>query len=298
LVPRTPYAGGVPQTPTTFYTSYDLDDPTGVDRAILQFVATGGAQATLKTRCLNGPAVDQVLAQEDAPTSATLWLLQDNLETVRNVVDNAGSVINDIEYDPYGNITSVTNPSAGGAATSLATDITYTGQLYDPDTGLYYFRHRWYDARTGTFTTQDPKGFAAGDANLYRYVGNSPTNDVDPSGLKVKGVALNFQFTCALGGELSLYLLSDDQGRQALVLGYSARAGLQGDLSLAGVLSQGDLPSFIKGQAWDVSAGLKGGIGPSGGWNNRCGWFGTFGLGLGGGLSGGYGSSRVIWKNY
>ena len=178
-MPRTPYAGGVPQTPTTFYTSYDLDDPTGVDRAILQFVATGGAQATLKTRCLNGPAVDQVLAQEDAPTSATLWLLQDNLETVRNVVDNAGSVINDIEYDPYGNITSVTNPSAGGAATSLATDITYTGQLYDPDTGLYYFRHRWYDARTGTFTTQDPKGFAAGDANLYRYVGNSPTNDVD-----------------------------------------------------------------------------------------------------------------------
>lgn len=29
-----------------------------------------------------------------------------------------------------------------------------------------------------------PIGFAAGDANLYRYVGNSPTNRVDPSGLK------------------------------------------------------------------------------------------------------------------
>lgn len=30
---------------------------------------------------------------------------------------------------------------------------------------------------------QIPLGFAAGDANLYRYVGNNPTNATDPSGL-------------------------------------------------------------------------------------------------------------------
>lgn len=34
---------------------------------------------------------------------------------------------------------------------------------------------------------QDPLGFAAGDANLYRYVGNSPTNFTDPSGLSPVG---------------------------------------------------------------------------------------------------------------
>ena len=28
----------------------------------------------------------------------------------------------------------------------------------------------------GRFVSQDPKGFAAGDANLYRYVANDPTN--------------------------------------------------------------------------------------------------------------------------
>lgn len=37
--------------------------------------------------------------------------------------------------------------------------------------------------RAGGLTT-DPLGFLAGDANLYRYVGNNPTNNTDPSGLQ------------------------------------------------------------------------------------------------------------------
>lgn len=40
-----------------------------------------------------------------------------------------------------------------------------------------------FDASVGRFTTTDPLGFAAGDPNLYRYVGNGPTNATDPSGL-------------------------------------------------------------------------------------------------------------------
>jgi hypothetical protein len=47
---------------------------------------------------------------------------------------------------------------------------------------LYYNRARYLDPTTGRWTTQDPLGFAAGDANLYRYVGNTPTLLVDPSG--------------------------------------------------------------------------------------------------------------------
>jgi hypothetical protein len=33
----------------------------------------------------------------------------------------------------------------------------------------------------------EPLGFAAGDANLYRYVGNDPVNDTDPTGESDKG---------------------------------------------------------------------------------------------------------------
>jgi uncharacterized protein RhaS with RHS repeats len=36
----------------------------------------------------------------------------------------------------------------------------------------------------GRWISEDPIGFAAGDANVYRYVGNVPTTNVDPLGLQ------------------------------------------------------------------------------------------------------------------
>ena len=44
-----------------------------------------------------------------------------------------------------------------------------------------------YDPTVGRFLEEDPKGFAAGDANLNRYVGNNPLNYTDPSGTNAEG---------------------------------------------------------------------------------------------------------------
>ncbi len=41
---------------------------------------------------------------------------------------------------------------------------------------------RWYDATTGRWITEDPVGLGP-DSNPYRYCGNDPTNEIDPSGL-------------------------------------------------------------------------------------------------------------------
>jgi len=40
-----------------------------------------------------------------------------------------------------------------------------------------------FDPTIGRWLTQDPLAFEAGDADLYRYCGNDPTNAVDPTGL-------------------------------------------------------------------------------------------------------------------
>ncbi len=126
-------------------------------------------------RFLYGPAVDQVLADEDVQGNV-LWMLADNIGTIRDVVDSNGTVVNHISYDPFGQVTGETNPGIGDT-------FGFAGMVNDSATGLDYDEARFYDPATERFVSQDPIGLASGDANFYRYVGNDPTNLVDPSGL-------------------------------------------------------------------------------------------------------------------
>ena len=126
------------------------------------------------SRYLHGPQIDQVLAQETSDGEVR-WALADHQSSVRDLIDSDGNVLNHITYDSYGQVTSETNPE-------LDFRFGYTGRERDEETGLYYYRARYFDPAVGTFVSEDPLGFGAGDANVYRYVGNSPTNYSDPSG--------------------------------------------------------------------------------------------------------------------
>jgi RHS repeat-associated protein len=88
--------------------------------------------------------------------------------------------LGDITYDSFGKIVAASVTPAG--ARSL---FGYAGSVYDSATGLDYMNARYYDPNTGRFLSEDPTGFAAGDANLYRYVGNNPVNAIDPTGLNM-----------------------------------------------------------------------------------------------------------------
>ena len=65
----------------------------------------------------------------------------------------------------------------GGAATPLR----FPGQYEDPETGLHYNNHRYYDPLTGRYLTPDPLGLAPAP-NPHTYVPN-PTIATDPLGL-------------------------------------------------------------------------------------------------------------------
>ncbi|MEK7079134.1 MAG: RHS repeat-associated core domain-containing protein, partial [Patescibacteria group bacterium] len=53
--------------------------------------------------------------------------------------------------------------------------------------GLNYYRARYYDPQLKRFISEDPIGLEGG-INVYAYVGNEPTNWIDPEGLKgIKG---------------------------------------------------------------------------------------------------------------
>ena len=86
-------------------------------------------------------------------------------------------------FDPWG----VPYASSSNAPSPL--EPSWQGRERD-ETGLSYFRARYYDAGgvtdstslIGHFISRDPAGFSAG-INVYAFGGNDPLNMADPSGM-------------------------------------------------------------------------------------------------------------------
>ena len=58
----------------------------------------------------------------------------------------------------------------------------FTGRRFDTETGLYYYRARYYHPEIGRFLQTDPIGYGDG-MNWYAYCQNSPLARIDPFGL-------------------------------------------------------------------------------------------------------------------
>jgi RHS repeat-associated protein len=160
--------GSGPQTATIERFFYDRDH--------IKLVFNGSN--TLIRRYLHGPTIDQILADEDVVPKQISWPLSDHQGTVRDLVNNSGVIQNHVRYDSFGKIMSQTAPA-------LTPRFAYTGREWDGEIGLYFYRARYYDAIVGRFIGEDPIGFSAGDANLYRYVFNKTTDRRDPMGTQV-----------------------------------------------------------------------------------------------------------------
>jgi RHS repeat-associated protein len=129
---------------------------------------------SLTFRYLYGRAIDSLLARWDGTNA--LWYLTDKLGSVRMDATTSGSISDQLVYDSYGNIVSETSSSSGDR-------FKFTGREWDAEIGQYFYRARYLSPSDGRFENEDPKGFGAGDTDLFRYVRNGPTNATDPLGL-------------------------------------------------------------------------------------------------------------------
>ncbi|MBI1918575.1 MAG: RHS repeat-associated core domain-containing protein, partial [Planctomycetes bacterium] len=130
----------------------------------------------LQTRYVRQDGPDTLAARETGAGTVS-WYGTDREGSVRLNLSASGALLNRNAYDAYGQRTSQTSPSNGDR-------FAYTGAELQSDLGAQLHDLRWYDPRTGRWTSEDLIGFAAGDYNLGRYVGNGPTNATDPSGLE------------------------------------------------------------------------------------------------------------------
>jgi RHS repeat-associated protein len=122
-----------------------------------------------RSRHLHGAGIDEHLAVEDA--LGWSYLHQDVRGSVVLATDSRGRKRDEHCYDVLG------KPSE-----RRRSGYAFTGREWDEESGLYYYRARYYDPELGRFLSEDPLRWDAG-LNLYAYADNDPVNATDPYGM-------------------------------------------------------------------------------------------------------------------
>jgi RHS repeat-associated protein len=143
-------------------------------RVLRQYVHLGEAPLAVIDRVPGRPAGRGSIARAGERVA---WLHLNHLGAPEAASDRHGRVIWRADYSPYGRA-AVTAPALGTFVLALR----LPGQHEDPETGLHYNDHRYYDPDTGRYLSPDPLGIAGG-AHAYLYAAANPLRNVDPSGL-------------------------------------------------------------------------------------------------------------------
>jgi len=140
---------------------YDAED-------IVEERITGSSSDTIRYH--HGVGIDEPLARTNG-SSVTTYYLADHLGSVVQETNASGAVALEREYDAWGVATQ------GASASGYA----FTGREWDAETGLAFYRARYYSPLAGRFLSDDSAGLIDGP-NLSSYVRNRPTGAVDPTG--------------------------------------------------------------------------------------------------------------------
>jgi RHS repeat-associated protein len=155
-------------------------------------IAEYDGSSNLQRKYIYGPGVDEPVCMIEAAGSY-MGTYYYHFDASGNVValtsgnvDHMGETVQVYDYDVYGRV--------GATDASHPNRFMFTGREFDKETGLYYYRARYYNAEIGRFLQTDPVGYDAG-MNFYRYCNNNPWNRVDPTGHQAEDVGPPYDST-------------------------------------------------------------------------------------------------------
>lgn len=136
---------------------------------LIETANTSGTEVASYTQT---QTIDETLAELRSGTAD--FYQADGLGSITSLSGSSGTLANTYSYDSLGNLTASTG--------TVRNYFEYSGREFDPETGIDYYRTRYYDPTTGRFLSEDPVDFDGG-INFYEYVGNNPVDFIDPLGL-------------------------------------------------------------------------------------------------------------------
>jgi RHS repeat-associated protein len=150
---------------------------------------------TIGLRYTWGAGTDDLVAITTA-AGAHYYVTTDKLGSVRSIAKRDGTWQLSQRFDPYGRL--IVRDTAMTYTLGVKLRYGWTGREWDAETGFSYHRARYFDPESRRWTQEDPIGYAGG-MNVYAYVGGSPMEATDPSGLES---SLDPTFTpfCTWGG--------------------------------------------------------------------------------------------------
>jgi RHS repeat-associated protein len=207
----------------------------------------GASAAATKEKYVYASYIDDSIVKDG--TGGSSYYHRNQQYSVAALTSSTGAAIERYAYNAYGKLQILSASGSPMSSSFVNNDHTYTGRRFEPKTGNYYYRARYYEPVLGRFFSNDPIGFNAGDANLYRYVGNSSTNATDPSGLEEKSPEVTLQFD----GEMWTFSgINNWNSERDAYVDYVAEqlraAGVQA--SNRGIVSKLGTTSHYKGQSY------------------------------------------------
>ena len=241
-----------------------------------------------------GVSVQPAGAPALAQNRGNYYYLKDQVGSVIEVIDSGNDDLQHYQYSAYGQLLST-------STNAISTSRTFTGRELDSESGLYYFRARYYDPASGRFLSRDPFGTRGGSPNRYSYARNNPLLYGDPLGLwtlqvggyLAGGAGAGWTFS---GGIAMGYSAADGltfawygNGGTGSYIGHGGSGGVEFGASSNNNVSQLSGPSLDTGASFPILGGGVPGLGAVGGLtisvplNNNAAPTSWLSLGVGGG---------------